>query len=236
MKATNKEQAMLNLLASKTDARVDNLDWAKLSEETKHDEATQWIIDSEKYINYLVMQYRPDRIMATHDDLMQTAKLAAWKAFDKYDNNRVDVLISTYLWAVMSNAIKEVFRKTQAQKRQAENHAIYIEDMVKSYRYESSLEAEAINTALEDNGCTIGVMISAEDSVIDSVEEQEAVSYWRTKIDSLPRQLKEIMLLTLKGKKQIEIAAELGISQSSVSAKLKQSRAILAQYRTKRGA
>ena len=100
------------------DSRLNQLSWGRLTEVQKHDEATDWLATHKDLIRWLVNQYRTN-VVITKADLFQEAMLAAWEAFDNYDSNRVDVLLETYLFVVMDNAIKEVFRRVFAQKRQA---------------------------------------------------------------------------------------------------------------------
>ena len=90
------------------DSRLNQLSWGRLTEVQKHDEATDWLATHKDLIRWLVNQYHTN-VVITKADLFQEAMLAAWEAFDNYDSNRVDVLLETYLFVVMDNAIKEVF-------------------------------------------------------------------------------------------------------------------------------
>ena len=199
------------------DSRLNRLSWGRLTEIQKHDEATEWINSHKGLIWYLVNQYRTNSVM-TKDDLFQEAVLAAWEAFDNYDSNRVDVLLETYLFVVMDNAIKEVFRRVFAQKRQAQEQSVYFVDLANQ---EGCDELDAIENAG-------GYAGSAE----DEAESNEGIKFWQERINNLPESLKTVMKLHIAGMTQVQIAKKLGISQSTVSVQLKKARGILAKYRT----
>ena len=125
------------------DSRLNQLSWGRLTEVQKHDEATDWLATHKDLIRWLVNQYRTN-VVITKADLFQEAMLAAWEAFDNYDSNRVDVLLETYLFVVMDNAIKEVFRRVFAQKRQAQEQSVYFVDLANQ---EGCDELDAIENA-----------------------------------------------------------------------------------------
>ena len=143
--------------------------------------------------------------------------LAAWKAFDNYDNNRVDVLMETYLFVVMDNAIKEVFRRVFAQKRQAQTQAIYFVDLAQQ---EDCEELDAIEN-----------VSGYARSVEDEAESNEGIKFWQERINNLPESLKTVMKLHIAGMTQVQIAKKLGISQSNVSVQLNKARVMLAKYK-----
>jgi len=198
------------------DSRLNQLSWGRLTEVQKHDEAADWLATHKDLIRWLVNQYRTNTVI-TKDDLFQEAMLAAWKAFDNYDNNRVDVLMETYLFVVMDNAIKEVFRRVFAQKRQAQTQAIYFVDLAQQ---EDCEELDAIENAG-------GYAGSAE----DEAESNEGIKFWQERINNLPESLKTVMKLHIAGMTQVQIAKKLGISQSNVSVQLNKARVMLAKYK-----
>lgn len=199
------------------DSRLNQLSWGRLTEVQKHDEATDWLATHKDLILWLVNQYRTN-VVITKADLFQEAMLAAWEAFDNYDSNRVDVLLETYLFVVMDNAIKEVFRRVFAQKRQAQEQSVYFVDLANQ---EGCDELDAIENAG-------GYAGSAE----DEAESNEGIKFWQERINNLPESLKTVMKLHIAGMTQVQIAKKLGISQSTVSVQLKKARGILAKYRT----
>lgn len=198
------------------DSRLNQLSWGRLTEVQKHDEAADWLATHKDLIRWLVNQYRTNTVI-TKDDLFQEAMLAAWKAFDNYDNNRVDVLMETYLFVVMDNAIKEVFRRVFAQKRQAQTQAIYFVDLAQQ---EDCEELDAIENVS-------GYAGSAE----DEAESNEGIKFWQERINNLPESLKTVMKLHIAGMTQVQIAKKLGISQSNVSVQLNKARVMLAKYK-----
>ena len=198
------------------DSRLNQLSWGRLTEVQKHDEAADWLATHKDLIRWLVNQYRTNTVI-TKDDLFQEAMLAAWKAFDNYDNNRVDVLMETYLFVVMDNAIKEVFRRVFAQKRQAQTQAIYFVDLAQQEYCE---ELDAIEN-----------VSGYARSVEDEAESNEGIKFWQERINNLPESLKTVMKLHIAGMTQVQIAKKLGISQSNVSVQLNKARVMLAKYK-----
>ena len=198
------------------DSRLNQLSWGRLTEVQKHDEAADWLATHKDLIRWLVNQYRTNTVI-TNDDLFQEAMLAAWKAFDNYDNNRVDVLMETYLFVVMDNAIKEVFRRVFAQKRQAQTQAIYFVDLAQQ---EDCEELDAIEN-----------VSGYARSVEDEAESNEGIKFWQERINNLPESLKTVMKLHIAGMTQVQIAKKLGISQSNVSVQLNKARVMLAKYK-----
>ncbi len=198
------------------DSRLNQLSWGRLTEVQKHDEAADWLATHKDLIRWLVNQYRTNTVI-TKDDLFQEAMLAAWKAFDNYDNNRVDVLMETYLFVVMDNAIKEVFRRVFAQKRQAQTQAIYFVDLAQQ---EDCEELDAIEN-----------VSGYARSVEDEAESNEGIKFWQERINNLPESLKTVMKLHIAGMTQVQIAKKLGISQSNVSVQLNKARVMLAKYK-----
>lgn len=198
------------------DSRLNQLSWGRLTEVQKRDEAADWLTTHKDLIRWLVNQYRTNTVI-TSADLFHEAMLAAWKAFDSYDSNRVDILMETYLFVVMDNAIKEVFRKVFAQKRQAQEQAVYFVDLANQ---EGCDELDIIENAG-------GYAGSAE----DEVQSNEGIRLWKERINNLPESLKTIMKLHIAGMTQVQIAKKLGISQSTVSVQLNKARSILAKYK-----
>ncbi len=198
------------------DSRLNQLSWGRLTEVQKHDEAADWLATHKDLIRWLVNQYRTNTVI-TKDDLFQEAMLAAWKAFDNYDNNRVDVLMETYLFVVMDNAIKEVFRRVFAQKRQAQTQAIYFVDLAQQE------DCEELDTIENVSGYAR--------SVEDEAESNEGIKFWQERINNLPESLKTVMKLHIAGMTQVQIAKKLGISQSNVSVQLNKARVMLAKYK-----
>ena len=198
------------------DSRLNQLSWGRLTEVQKHDEAADWLATHKDLSRWLVNQYRTNTVI-TKDDLFQEAMLAAWKAFDNYDNNRVDVLMETYLFVVMDNAIKEVFRRVFAQKRQAQTQAIYFVDLAQQ---EDCEELDAIEN-----------VSGYARSVEDEAESNEGIKFWQERINNLPESLKTVMKLHIAGMTQVQIAKKLGISQSNVSVQLNKARVMLAKYK-----
>ena len=196
------------------DSRLNQLSWGRLTEVQKHDEAADWLATHKDLIRWLVNQYRTNTVI-TKDDLFQEAMLAAWKAFDNYDNNRVDVLMETYLFVVMDNAIKEVFRRVFAQKRQAQTQAIYFVDLAQQE------DCEELDTIENVSGYAR--------SVEDEAESNEGIKFWQERINNLPESLKTVMKLHIAGMTQVQIAKKLGISQSNVSVQLNKARVMLAK-------
>ena len=198
------------------DSRLNQLCWGRLTEVQKHDEAADWLATHKDLIRWLVNQYRTNTVI-TKDDLFQEAMLAAWKDFDNYDNNRVDVLMETYLFVVMDNAIKEVFRRVFAQKRQAQTQAIYFVDLAQQE------DCEELDTIENVSGYAR--------SVEDEAESNEGIKFWQERINNLPESLKTVMKLHIAGMTQVQIAKKLGISQSNVSVQLNKARVMLAKYK-----
>ena len=198
------------------DSRLNQLSWGRLTEVQKHDEAADWLATHKDLIRWLVNQYRTNTVI-TKDDLFQEAMLAAWKAFDNYDNNRVDVLMENYLFVVMDNEIKEVFRRVFAQKRQAQTQAIYFVDLAQQ---EDCEELDAIEN-----------VSGYARSVEDEAESNEGIKFWQERINNLPESLKTVMKLHIAGMTQVQIAKKLGISQSNVSVQLNKARVMLAKYK-----
>ena len=222
----DKKNAVANL-ATQTSARLRNLDWQRLTATKKQEEAAEWIQKHEKYIRCLVRQYRTNTVI-TFDDLMQEARIAAWKAFASYDENRVDVLMATYLWKVMDNAIKEVFRKAFAKKRQNPFNTEYIADTI----YKNEFDDEFIFDGDESDGdLKTAAIFGTSDAPDDVLEDDETMKFWVKQINSLPEDLKIVMKLHINGYTQCEIARELGLSQSSVSLRLKNARIELTKVR-----
>lgn len=159
---------------------------------------------------------------------MQEARIAAWKAFASYDENRVDVLMATYLWKVMDNAIKEVFRKAFAKKRQNPFNTEYIADTI----YKNEFDDEFIFDGDESDGdLKTAAIFGTSDAPDDVLEDDETMKFWVKQINSLPEDLKIVMKLHINGYTQCEIARELGLSQSSVSLRLKNARIELTKVR-----
>jgi len=215
----NKQNLVVEL-ATKTDARLKNLGWSRLTAKKRQEEAAQWIKENENFIRQLVLQYQRC-VMVSFDDLMQEARIAAWKAFASYDENRVDVLLSTYLWKVMDNALKEVFRKAFAQKRQNLFNTEYITDVI--------CQADDFETlmSLDDKDYVDDLLVplfGTSEASDEIIEKRETIKFLTKQINSLPANLQIVVKLHLSGNTQREIAEKLGLSQSSVSLRLKNAR------------
>ena len=199
------------------DSRLNQLSWSRLTEKQKKEEAADWLETHKELIGFLVNQYNVRGTIDSADDLYQEASIAAWEAFSTFDENRVDIMLETYLFVVMDNAIKDVFRKHKALKRRAQKDAVYFVDMANQQGLEE----------LKTMECVMGVCESAE----KLFEEKEFETTWRERINALPESLKTVMKLHITGMTQVQIAKKLGISQGSVSGRLNKARSMLYKYK-----
>lgn len=144
-----------------------------------------------------------------NEDLFQEASLAFWGAFDVY-NPESEASFCTYLHIVMDNAIKEILRKQNAIKRYIDATAVSYDAVQQSKDDDDYISGE--------NKITIG-LAPATESVEDVCIKSELIDLINRIMDNSFTQEEKTIFLALSGrhKTQIELASQLGCSQSKIS-------------------
>ena len=174
--------------------------------------AGEWIENNTKIIKSLCKRCS---WFGEPDDIYQEICLAIIRAFGTYDDHQYDVKDTTYYWTCAMNGVKHVYRKTQAKKWQFD-HCKAMEFTIGS-----------VVKSKDEDGVVAVITGSAEDSLLES----ESFEFWMKAIDKLPKNQRKIMLLTIKGLTQVEIAEKMGKGQSFVSYNLNRARTTLNELR-----
>ena len=164
------------------------------------------------------------------DDLFQVGCIGLIKAIDNFDINQ-NVRFSTYAVPMIIGEIRRYLRDNNAMRvsrsiRDVAYHAMQEkEKLVAKLGRDPTVEeiAKAIvepvslyEPVFSDGGDTIYVMDQLGDSGDDGSWLDEII--FRESVENLPEREKKILYLRfLKGKTQMEVAGEIGISQAQVS-------------------
>lgn len=164
------------------------------------------------------------------DDLFQVGCIGLIKAIDNFDINQ-NVRFSTYAVPMIIGEIRRYLRDNNAMQEKEKLVAKLGRDpTVEEIAKAMNMKKEEIVLALEaivepvslyepvfsDGGDTIYVMDQLGDSGDDGSWLDEII--FRESVENLPEREKKILYLRfLKGKTQMEVAGEIGISQAQVS-------------------
>lgn len=144
------------------------------------------------------------------DELVSTAMYGLVKAAAAFQPDK-GIRFTTFATRVIENEIRMALRR---EKRWA--RLISLETPVLS-------DGEGGETVLQD---TIAVQDQELERIFEEIRNQELYEA----VDALPDKEKKMILMLMAGKKQVEIAAEFGISQPHASRRLKE---IFAKLRRK---
>ena len=152
------------------------------------------------------------------DDLFQVGCIGLIKAIDNFDINQ-NVRFSTYAVPMIIGEIRRYLR---------DNNSMRVSRSIRDVAYHAMQEKEKLvleaivepvslyEPVFSDGGDTIYVMDQLGDSGDDGSWLDEII--FRESVENLPEREKKILYLRfLKGKTQMEVAGEIGISQAQVS-------------------
>lgn len=185
--------------------------------------AAQWIEQNMKLLQFLVHTYAKD---GDFEDIFQEACLTAFTAYSKYDKNRVDCKLSTFISECVRRRIWMIHREENAQFRTAD--VIHFEDY-----YKQAQRVAMSNSSLYDDVLTepdydfVSSEVSTERQALAKVQLAEVDSIVRTYFNQTQG---TIIKLTAIGESQQEISKCLGISQSRVSVYLNEARETIRHY------
>lgn len=189
-------------------ADVDSLVFAEDEAAKNISDAGEWLVAHTSYIKGLCKRYS---WIGEVDDLYQEACLAIINAFGTYDSHQRDVKDTTYYWACAANAIKMVYRASRTHHR------------CSSQQTNMEFFAGPEKKDVDEDGVVATVCGSAEDSLM----EAETYDFWMRAINRLSKKQRDVMLWTIKGLTQMEIAEKMGMSQTNVCYHLKAARSTL---------
>lgn len=165
-------------------------------------------------IKKLVKTYRPSLkgTILDVDDLEQELEIHVWKIYPKFDPERSK--LSTYLNESLRNRACELIRFESAQKRGGESDI----ESLDSYLSDNE-EGDTFLDYTEDES----VSLEANASCRDIIKVREAV------LKSMDPKHAEAIRMLMIGRRQTEVAAELGLSQSMISQAYMRFRRIMAR-------
>lgn len=165
-------------------------------------------------IKKLVKTYRPSLkgTILDVDDLEQELEVHVWKIYPKFDPERSK--LSTYLNESLRNRACELIRFESAQKRGGESDI----ESLDSYLSDNE-EGDTFLDYAEDES----VSLEANASCRDIIKVREAV------LKSMDPKHAEAIRMLMIGRRQTEVAAELGLSQSMISQAYMRFRRIMAR-------
>lgn len=177
------------------------------------EEKEQWIIANDKVLYRATQSYRS---RYEEDDLIQTAREATLKAFEKYDPSKSSAKLSTYVYSAVINELNMLVRGDTAQKRQG---VLVSFDTTENDDGSSYMGAENKDTSDTD------WLHQPQISVERAIESKEACDYIRKIVaEQLTEPERIAFRLSVNGVTQVNIGKHIGCSQAKVSALLKMAR------------
>jgi len=156
---------------------------------------------NEKLIWFVVHKFKNSDVEA--EDLFGIATLGFVRAVNKFDASK-GLKFSSYVIAVIYNQIR-----------------IYLRDNRRRFIKKVSLDEVWRANASGDEISLIDITPSDSESILEKLIGEEEISDLRNLIKELKPKQQVITNSYLKGKTQLEIAKEIGITQSQISRKLK---------------
>lgn len=130
------------------------------------------------------------------EEAYQELSIALWRALLAYTPEK-KVKISTYVYQAVYNQVKMLLRANSTEKRVAERQTDSVEEQKHLHNDEVDLEEQALE---------------------DVIQESRANALrWAIRNSDLTKDEYIVIIRTLEDKAQIEIASEIGASQSHVS-------------------
>ncbi|MGH2740513.1 MAG: SigB/SigF/SigG family RNA polymerase sigma factor [Actinomycetota bacterium] len=213
----------------------------RLSEDpTARDEITEQYLSLADYLARR-FQGRGEAI----DDLTQVARVGLLNAIDRFDPKR-GVKFSTYATTTIVGELKHHFRdrawalrvprrlqeigrrlnslvgelshelgRSPSIREMAQRAALDVEEVLEALEAQQAYATHSLDAPLDEEGRTSADVLGNED---DEIEKLEGWSSVAPAIRDLPRRERRIIYLRFfRGRTQVEIADELGISQMHVS-------------------
>lgn len=143
------------------------------------------------------------------EDLLQEASIVVLGAWESYDSNRSGILSGTYFWKVITNAMCDLYRACNAQKRTAVQvfSLAEVNELI-DFDNDEVLSATPVPPVMDDS--------------------MEGYVSLRMDLDKLTAIQRTIMSLREQGYTVPEVARKVGLSTATVKRAIKKARDILA--------
>jgi len=176
------------------------------------DEKLAYMTQNKGLIISLVKKYSKNlpSVGTDIDDLKQEAEIAYWIALGNYDPNR-GVRFSTYVYKCMSNAINELYRIADADKRRPKNASLVPYDSIIDNDGEERMGGD------NEDGRSLSAMKSL--SVEDSCIQKEMIDAIYKILNEVFSEEERFIFLSLAKKEftQMELAKMMHCSQAKIS-------------------
>lgn len=187
-------------------------EWFPNTQSWSDDEKLEYMNRNEGLIMSLVRKYANNlpSVSIDIDDLKQEAKIAYWIALGNYDPSR-GVRFSTYVYKCMSNAINELYRIAEADKRRPKNVSFIPFDSIVDNDGEERMGGD------NEDGKSLSAMKSL--SVEDSCIQGELISAIYKILDEAFSEEERFIFLSLARKEftQVELSKMMHCSQAKIS-------------------